>query len=304
MKSNPPGDEHNSNIVIDDDRFMVFKKNLKAEYNRLKKGNTYKNNKKLKNIIHEVILLKKHYINKSFEFGNLDDRKNIETNLESLYGKYFDGFNNKSKLLNHIFINSGNFFNLKKLFQLSRIYGIINEDGDFKKLFPIEIQHYFHFIVFLDYYESFPRYLLPVLKYTWEESGGHVWIGRYHTRDYYNILYKIVPTFKIKYKKIMNTYRTLRNDIAHSSVFFKKNIYEIYSTPGSNIPEQNNIKKKMEEILDFETMAVIYATEFDIRVLKLGLDGNDDGIKKWMDFFKIYNDCWQKIGPPIDLEDR
>ena len=300
MKSDFYEDTGKSNIVIDDDRLNHFKDILNEEYSRLIRAKTFQSVENLDKIIHEVTLLKSHYVNVLPEDENENNEKSIENNLKTLYDGYFNGFPNDATLMDDLYSNSGKFFNLKKLFQLSRIFGIINEDDDFKKRVPIELQNYLHFIIFLDYFESFPRYLRPVLKHTWETVGGHVWFGRYQTRDYYNILYSRIPNFIIEYDKIKTTYRILRNDIAHSSVFFQEDIYEIFISPENNKIKSESIEETMDKIRDFETMAVIYATEFDLRVLQIGLNKNDIAYDRWINFFEIYNECWQKIGPPID----
>ena len=193
--------------------------------------------------------------------------------------------------------NSYDYFFARKVHQLSHSYGEFKKHIEINEEIPDQIKDYYLFLLFLDYFETFPIFLKPMMREIWEKKAGHIWKGFYRTWDSYKIFQTIVPNLVLEHGKIRMLHSKLRNRIAHSTILFLPNGLE-YNYDGE-LGEGLLLEEAKKYIDNFQKLVIIFATEFDLRILRLGLQGEDKYYDNWFRYFEIYNEDWQRIGPEI-----
>ena len=295
-----------SNIVENKEKLYWFRSILNEEFTLLNKSKSFQQETNMEYIIREINLLKISFLNR-FESKY---QEIIMRNLDKFYGPFFNYFNDYNQLFNYLYQNSDELFYLKKIYQLSHSFGILDDDDDggIKKYMHIEINNFLKMLLYLDSFETFPRFLEPVIKLFWHIESKHIWRGKYSTREYYNYINEIIPSFSIDRNEMDKFFFTLRNEVAHSSIlFFEKEINFI-----KHIDTEDTRKRKalveipLDEIFTkinfFLNLVIIYSTEFDLRLLKL-YSSQQNIYNSWMRYFKIYIEAWQKIGTVPESKD-
>jgi len=295
------------NIVKDKKRFNRFKKMLEEECSRLEKTKSFSEQKHLSQIIDEIKCLKSYFQMRLERDLDVSKQEN-NTNLQSLYDKYFDSYTSKKELLEDLKKESDNFFFNRKMSQLCHSYGVFQEHINENNKVSIECKNYFRFLLFQDYFETFPKLLRPVLKRVWTERNKHRWIEPFSTREFYNLFSWIVSDETINHENIKNMYSKLRNDIAHTTVLLGESDLQLHERGRFNKKREEikgmGLEDIMKQIDVFEMVAIIYSTELDFRLLNLGLKKDDSYFKEWKEFFKNYRSEWQKIGAITRNDDK
>lgn len=313
-------DSKENNIVKDKDRFKKFKSLLDEEFKSLEKDRSFSNLSHMDKIIKELKCLKGFYLQwftTTEMFRN--DAKIIKGNVQSLYDLFFNSFQkNNHELLRFLNEKSMDYFFLRKISQLCHYHGVFTDELKPKSAIPPEFKTYFQLSLFLDFFETFPRFIQPILEPLWFSERGHFFDrDRNITRDRYRIFEKIIKDSFLarlyltkssvsekegeKKSKRLDCYFDLRNTLAHATVIFESDDLLLFD-PGKSLSDEGQKTEKksigpiLEKIEAFEKFVIVYATELDIRLLKLSLSKDDSIFPEWMEYFKIYNDAWQKIG--------
>lgn len=285
------------NIMDNPVRFGQFKVILKKEYSRFRDGNSFQARKDLDRIIGDVTGLRECFKRKLIENTENGSINRINNNLKSFYDEFFSSFDEESHMFDWLLGNSHDYFFARKVHQLSHSYGEFKKHIENKEEIPNQIKDYYLFLLFLDYFETFPIFLKPMIREIWENKAGHFWKGFYRTRDSYKIFYTIVPDLIVDYEKIRMLHSRLRNKIAHSTILFQPDRLE-YNKDGQ-LENGLSLEEAKTYIDSFQKLVIIFATEFDLRILRLGLQGDDNYYDNWFRYFEIYNEDWQRIGPEI-----
>jgi len=299
------GKKNRDSIVINKDQLEVFKENLEKIYSSCKdKGTIEKPQEFNKKVIKKIEELKQYFLDKLERKMDPASFLEFQKGMDELYSDFYHNFENKITLLEYFSKETDKYFFLRKMYQLCHCYGVFNDDIWGAKNIPENVKKYFYLYLFLDFFESFSKFIQPMIKTIWLAKTGHIWFGRYRLREIYRIWLNdkhLKYSIGIKYKDLDDNYCELRNDIAHGTVL----IYDDNLVLRTKYKEKKNrdkmrVKPINELIDEFETffnIAIIYSTEFDLRMLELSQrEDINKFFGEWMKYFKVYNESWQKIG--------
>ncbi len=207
-----------------------------------------------------------------------------------------DHFTKEEKRLNYIFNETNSLMYHKKMFQLSRINGYIENDDRYINI-DNDIKNYMKYQLFVDYFESFPKLIIPLLKLHWEELSGHYWLPWYKTNDYYNIICAIIPSFLKTFHKDKKMLFNLRNDFAHSNIYINEVTIEFFE-PVKMKFSKNRIP--LDEILEissgFNRLSTIISTKLDYSIMKIGTNKSMINNVQWLGYFEAYKGEIDRIG--------
>ena len=239
-----------------------------------------------------------------------DNYNKFISGMDAIYTDFFRSLP-KLKIFSYLQEETDQYFFLRKMYQLCHCHGVFNDDILGVEKIPTNVKYYFYLHLFLDFFESFPKFLAPVIKKIWIKSAGHIWKPSYTAREIYRIWlsrYGSKYSIGVKYSILDNYYCELRNDIAHGTVLFDDNNLDLRVkhwetwSKDKKTNYRNDIRNEktadlVKQFTTFNYIAIIYCTEFDLRLLKLGLENHLDGhCPEWNEYMKIYNESWQKIG--------
>jgi hypothetical protein len=285
------------NVRDNNDRFIQFKNMLNKECIQLNEQRTFSAINNLEKIINELQILneliKQELISEIKNVRKID----IDNNLTTFYETFFTLFKDEGNLLEYLSKNFQDYFFIRKVHQLSHAHGVYIDEISENPNIARQIKSYYLFLLFLDYYETFPFFIRPMTIKIWESKKR----PEFNYLEGNMLLYKqfniIVPNLVIDFNKINRTYRKLRNKIAHSFILYYPN-YILYSQDGMKVYKLSLAKIK-KEINSFQNWVIVFGTEFDLKMLNIGLNGEDRYFDDWLQYFKTYNEDWQKIGPSV-----
>ena len=312
-----PSDEvegnDNSNIESSDNRFHNFKKMINSETNRLISLNDFSGMRDLGRIHSEVLRMHNKFKSELIEMINTAHNKNLTVeSIDSNLCTFFDPFFSKYEddhigMMKFIKERSRDFFYNKIIYQLSHMHGIYKKDIDGKYPYSKAFQMNFLLKMYVDYYETFPKYLLPFIaeptsNFTEKELNdtiSYFFFNRFHT---------IIDHPVLPLEEIRKPHSELRNCISHASIIIKDDDFLTYNIPKMEDWIREGIEPKINEVEDtlnfiycFNRLLIVYATEIDLRLMELAFeDHSDELFKVWIDYFKTYNDGWQMIGKSIN----
>lgn len=298
-----------SNIDSDDDRFYHFKEELAEVTNKLIQNRKFSDMDKIKWIIGEIEKMHERFKNELIEKIHVVhkekcDIRSVNQNLASFYDPFFEKYQDDSiGMMKYLREKSLDYFLNKKIYQLSHFHGIYKDDIKGKDKFSLAFQTYFLLQLYVDYYEIFPKYLLPIIIEEKEHLSDNVETDNISYYFYKRIKEVIKKPILLDWKK-MEIQSSLRNSIAHASIIMEndnfisynmKKIEDWYSV--KNESNKHSVEETLDYIYCFNRLLIVYSTELDLRLLNLApKNQTDDFFKVWVEYFKIYNNGWQKIG--------
>lgn len=301
------------NTIVDNTpKLIEFKKKLKTQYEVIENCTSYPEDlEDMKSIINEIELLKIYFEKKMNDKDSGRYRKVI-SDLDYFYQKFRECFKDSNEIISYINEETEDFFFLRKTYQLSHCYGVFNDNINGNEDIPEDVINYYFLYLFLDSFESFAKFLQPIFKRIWNKSG-HITSKYYDNKDIYDDLYNHLFEEReiylgIDYYDIFNFYRHLRNEIAHSTILISGNKFEIRKI--TNRGYQINLKRKKQyeecdtksifhDIEIFLMVMIIYATEFDIMMLRICLDRDNKSFSSWKKYLHVYWNSWKNIGEEV-----
>jgi len=286
------GIEDGKNIVTDDEMFDEFKSKLKEI-----EESGYDEDK-IKYVIREIEGLKEHYIGELEELMDKDKIEKFEEDLEYYFGKFFDKFDNKSELFKYLENHTNKYFFNKKIFQLSHLRGRLynDENPDEGSIDDIheDLLNHLRLMLFLNYFESFPRYFEPIFFVNMIESEKYQDHTHGRARKWYDFL-SMLTCELFEHETIQSELFDLRNNLAHSEFIVEdgKLCFPNDSDDSDTVP----IDDKIELIKKFEKVVILISTEFDIRMLNLyyEIEQRNEALKLWKNYIDKYVDYWLQI---------
>jgi len=220
------------------------------------------------------------------------------------------------------------YFYMKKIYQLSHYLGIMYKKEwcedlrlacDFKNPFDEfdGLRDYILMYYFIDFYESFSRFISIFIKRIWKKKAGHTWWSYYSPEDIYSLWQEnqeingkkekryVVPIIKNN----VYFYKNLRNVIAHATITIKNKEIKIKEKKKGMNGSEQALRKKLEQeggfkdcvskMKNFLYVAIVFTTEFDIRMLKLLMETIEEKDERaysmYRDYFEVYWDAWNEL---------
>jgi hypothetical protein len=283
------------NIVSDKNRFRAFQNDLDEAVKRITLTKSYPTDNNFPVIINEVEFLKKYYLKKLAAIDPNRSEK-IEVSLKFFHDTYFASFQRKDLLLKFLFEKSRNLEYFRKLAQLNHTHGIIqnNITGDSEVM--NESKMYMNLLLFLDYFEIFPKYLRPILMRIWKMELKHEWIEPTSTREFYYLIYWIMNAKLFRMKELKH-YLNIRNSVAHSSSIISDEtlIFPPRWFNSGKKPIKYKLKEIEQEITLFMYLPIIFSTDLDLRIFSLFNCGNKKLFPYWIEYLQYYNGEIQRM---------
>lgn len=218
----------------------------------------------------------------------------FQNRIDEFFDPYFDSFGRSVGLLDDFKSKSGGFFALKKGCQLSHARSIwenrIKSEVDPKN----DVTSYFLGRLFIDYYETFPLHLFPILSF-YENKGDNESIGWPNKGDARRDL--LIRCLKNPQLIILRDFYTLRNKLSHAGVLFEKDHFCSWEV--GNAPKKKRLKEEFQHFELMMNIFISYATELDLRILGLAKRENEHLFNLWIEYFDIYVTWFHKnLGRP------
>lgn len=273
----------NKDLIENFDQFIV---DLQEELICLKSAASFEGLKKMSGIISSLEMMNQKEIIPRLKNHIGIDNKEIGKQLERIFQPYFRSFSSDKELLEDLKTKSGNYFAQQKAYQLSHVRGIwktrLNSD---ENLSP-DVKAYFLGRLFIDNYETLPVVLRPVILYHWDKIENDERSFPRKTSKQYEFMTLHFSDSVFSQLSIDRDFNRIRNNLSHSKILFRENkiiYWDQNNSPGSNSPL--SFYPFMETMTN---LLVVFATDMDLRVLRMGREGNDEIFPLWMEYFENY----------------
>lgn len=265
--------------------FESFITSLSEELDKLKKASSFKAIDKLEKLINKIRQMQEDKFIPRIKPTTQLDPHEISDALNKLFDPFFMGFPNSSELISYVKERSGDFLTFKKSYQLSHARGVWKSKIDGDKRLSKGIKSYFLSRLFIDYYETLPLLLESIIEHQ-APSKNISYNAKEPTSKKYDHLSKIMDEAIFSFLKMNVDFRVLRNANSHA-----KFVYEDSALIELQLDRSTKEHSPVPFFSNIETMLnlhVIFATEFDIRLISLALKRDDSFFKEWIHFFEIY----------------
>lgn len=271
-----------------DEQFKEFFDGLKAigslSNNRSKLGQSTE----LKNVILGIERIRDDQFERLKAYGLL--KAELQADLNSFFDPVFSSPG--GQILTAIKEMTGNFFYLKKSFQLSHL------DNVHRQVFKTkdEFSDYFYLQLFTDYFETLTNRIkgISIAFHPLEEKLAKM--NAFEVFKKLKVL-GLLPT--LEDIMISDTLRPFRNTISHGQFICEgKKISAIVDSAKAvqvNQPTQTNESRRTEYYTKTQILIVyhiLFSTEFDLRFFQLPLSPSSIDMELWQEYYQLYLSSW------------
>lgn len=266
--------------------YQEFMKELASELESLKRKKSFEGIEIMPDIIHKISEMQATKFIPRTATALRYESSALRDELNRFFNPYVEAFATPRELLLDIKKHSCNFFTMEKAYQLSHARGIWRSQIDEKVDIDKDIKNYFLGRIFTDYYEALPLILYPTLRYHWLLAGKEESKYPKTVFDQFKFLIKVLGSSAFGEVEIDADFRKLRNELSHSSVLFKENTIYVWEDDHEyKARSPLKVYPLMEVMMN---LLVIYATEIDLRILRMAKPENNDLFPLWIQYFENY----------------
>ena len=276
-----------------DAEYVEFLASLKREYQLLDDKKTFKALNELPMIMEKLKgMIEENYSGATSYFGL--EVPDFRSRLYKFLGLYFNDEKNPEELLMHFQVNSGNFFTLKKGYQLSHATGLYRNVVLKAEGYNDDIMQYYKGRLFIDQYETLPVLLHPILMSLPNKLEKIPQQPNKKGKKEYETICSHLDLGK---NEDINHFVDLRHNFSHSNALFLDDQFEFWKRKGK--PQKLDFEEINQKMDLMANLLVLFATEIDLRILAQANSGNDKIFPLWMEYFEIYVTWFHKnLGRP------
>lgn len=276
-----------------DAEYVEFLASLKREYQLLNDKKTFKAMKELPRIMETLkAMIQEIYSGATSYFGL--EVADFRSRLDKFLRLYFNDEKDPEELFMHFQENSGNFFTLKKGYQLSHATGLYRNVVLKAEGYDDDIMQYYKGRLFIDQYETLPVLLHPIFMSLPNKQGKTPQQPNPKGKKEYET---ICSHLDLGENDDINYLVDLRQNFSHSNALFLDDQFEFWKRIGK--PREMNFEEITQKMDLMANLLVLFATEIDLRILALAKSGNDKIFPLWMEYFDIYVTWFHKnLGRP------